>query len=293
MKKIVVSLISIALMLVAFTACAPAAPTSTPTTAPIETEANVTSIPELSIDAMDFSYTAPETINAGWVRVKLSNSGKEPHHVQLLRLNEGVTLEQFQEALKQGEGPALALVKEMGGVGAIAPGGSAQAVINLTDGEYVILCFVPSPSDHVAHLAKGMIKSLMVRAASGTQAQEPMADLTVTMKDFLFDLPEILPAGPRTIKVVNNGPESHELNLLRLAEGKTIEDVNQYLAAPDGPPPFIPVGGINGLGAGLSGYIEFDFQPGTYIAICNIPSPHAEGHPHFTLGMIKQFTVQP
>jgi hypothetical protein len=79
--------------------------------------------------------------------------------------------------------------------------------------------------------------------------------------------------------------------LLRLAEGKTLEDVNQFMAAPNGPPPFLPVGGINGLDAGLSGYIEFDFAPGTYVAICYIPSPHAEGHPHFTLGMVKQFTV--
>jgi uncharacterized cupredoxin-like copper-binding protein len=294
MKKILVSLISVALMLVAFAACAPAAPTTIPkpTNIPTEIAANTNSIPEVSIDAMDFSYTAPETIGAGWVRVKLSNSGKEPHHVQFLRLNDGVTLEQFQDALKQGEGPALALVKEMGGVGVVAPGASAKAVINLTEGEYVILCFVPSPNDHVPHLAKGMIKSLMIQPDSSTQAQEPTADLTVTMKDFLFDLPESLPAGSRTIKVVNNGPEAHELNLLRLEEGKTLEDVNQYLAAPDGPPPFVPVGGINGLDAGRSGYIEFDFQPGTYVAICNIPSPHAQGHPHFTLGMIKEFTVQ-
>jgi hypothetical protein len=87
-------------------------------------------------------------------------------------------------------------------------------------------------------------------------------------------------------------PESHELNLLLVTEGKTIEDVKEFLTAPNGPPPFVPVGGINGLSAERSGYIEFDFQPGTYAAICNIPSPHAEGHPHWSLGMIKEFTVQ-
>jgi hypothetical protein len=111
------------------------------------------------------------------------------------------------------------------------------------------------------------------------------------MMDFAYDLPKLLPAGAMTIKVINDGPEPHELNLLRLADGKTIEDVTAYLAAPDGPPPFTPVGGMNGLDKGLSGFMETDLQPGNYAAICNIPSPKAEGHPHFTLGMIKPFSV--
>ena len=111
------------------------------------------------------------------MRVILTNSGAEPHHVQFLRLNDGVSFEQFQEALALGEGPALALVQQMGGVGAIAPTYTAQAVLNLTAGEYVILCFVPSPSDHVPHLAKGMLQSITVEAAApgSTLAEEPSA----------------------------------------------------------------------------------------------------------------------
>jgi hypothetical protein len=250
-------------------------------------------IPEIVIDASDFSYFAPDTISEGWVRVKLTNSGQEPHHVQFLRLNDGVSLAQFEEALKQGEGPAMALVQQMGGVGAIAPTLSAQAVLYLPSGEYVILCLIPSPSDHIAHLAKGMIKGLTVQPASGAAALEPEADLTVHMQDFAYDLPDTLPAGPLSIQVINNGPEAHEFNVMRMADGKTVDDVLQYLGAPDGPPPFIPVGGMNGLDKGLSGYAELNLTPGTYVAICNIPSPKAEGHPHFTLGMIKQFTVTP
>lgn len=271
-------------------ACSPAAPTAAPTTVPTEPAAATASIPEITIDAADFSYTAPESINAGWVRVQLTNSGKEPHHVQFLRLNDDITFEGFQEALQKGPGAEMAVSTLMGGVGAIAPNGSAQVVLNLTAGEYVIICFIPSPSDHVPHLAKGMVKTLTVQD-SIVAAAEPTAELTVTMKDFLFDFPETLPSGPRIIKVVNNGPEAHELNLLRLEQGKTVEDVKQYLAEPNGPPPFLPVGGMNGLSVGNAGYMELNFEPGTYVAICNIPSPKAEGHPHFTLGMIKAFTV--
>ena len=72
-----------------------ASPTLKPTSVPVEPAAGTDSITEIKIDAADYSYTAPETINAGWVRVTLTNSGQEPHHVQFLRLNDGVTVQQF------------------------------------------------------------------------------------------------------------------------------------------------------------------------------------------------------
>ena len=301
MKKKVKLYLVIGLMLLTMVlgACAPAVtPTAAPTAKPKPTEvpvqptAEAATLPEITIDAVDYSYTTPETIVAGWVRVILTNSGQEPHHVQFLRLNDGVTVEQFEDALKQGEGPALAMTKQVGGVGAVHPGGTAQAVLNLPTGEYVILCFIPSPADKVAHHAKGMIKSLT--ASDGdNQAAEPTASLTVQLKDFMFDLPDSLPAGNTVIKVINEGPEPHEFNILRLEEGKTVEDVVKFLnGEAGGPPPFAPVGGMNGLDVGLSGYAELDLAPGNYVAICNIPSPKGNGAPHFMLGMVKEFTVK-
>ncbi len=249
-------------------------------------------LPEIKVDAADYSYTAPETVTAGWTRVILTNSGVEPHHVQFLRLNDGVTVAQFEEALKQGEGPALAMTNQVGGVGVIHPGGTASAVINLPAGEYIILCLIPSPSDHVAHHAKGMIMPLSVQAGARS-ANEPQADLTVNLKDFAFNMPDALPAGKVTIRVTNDGPEPHEFNVLRLEAGKTVADVMAFLGGQvAGPPPFIPVGGANGIDVGLTQYAELNLEPGNYVAICNIPSPKAQGHPHFTLGMIKEFTVK-
>jgi len=298
MKKLLISLV---LMIVILAACSPAVekvapaaqqePTKAPAVTDIPLAATTEPVSEMTIDAADYAYTTVDSVSAGWVRVKLTNSGSEPHHVQFFRLNDGVTMEQFQEALKQGEGPALALVKHMGGVGALAPSGSAQAVLDLTAGNYVILCFISLPSDHIPHLAKGMIKTLTVMDSSRSALTEPTATLTVTMKDFTFDLPESLPVGQSVIKVINEGPEPHEFNLMQLAEGKTAADVVQFLAHPDGPPPFVAIGGINGLEPGSVGYVEFDFKPGNYVAICNIPSPKAEGHQHFSLGMIKEFSV--
>lgn len=253
---------------------------------------NVSYIPEMTISARDYDYVAPKSIRSGWVRVTLKNVGTEPHHVQFLRLNDGVTAAQFEEALKQGEGPALAMTQQYGGVGAIAPGMSATAVLNLPAGEYVILCLIPSPSDGTAHHAKGMIKTMTVRAEDG-HGNEPSADMTVRLQDFTFEMLDVLPAGPVSIQLTNGGPEAHEFNILKLEDGKTAADVMAFLNGQvAGPPPFIPVGGANGIDVGLTEYAELNLEPGNYVAICNIPSPKSEGHPHFALGMIKEFTVK-
>lgn len=298
MRKMSVSVL-ILLALAFLTACAskatvatPDAVSTIPAATPTKPAAEAADYPEINIEAHDFSYTTSGMITAGWVRVKLSNAGAEPHHVQFLRLNDGVTVEQFQEALSQGEGPALALVQLTGGIGTIAPGGEAQAILNLPQGEYVILCFVPSPSDQTPHFVKGMLQTLSVGAASAEAPGEPTADLTVHLRDFAFEMPVELPAGATTVQVINDGPEFHELNLFALEEGKTIEDVRQYLANPNGPPPFRPVGGMNGLDPAKSGYMELNLAPGKYVAICNIPSPQAQGQPHFMLGMMQEFSVK-
>lgn len=282
------------LVLILLAACRPAAglPGTGATSLPEETAAEVSSIPTIEIDAEDYSYTSPATLSAGWVRIAMTNTGAEDHLVQFLRLNEDVTFDQFQEALQQGKEPALALVSFEGGVGAVAPGGSGQVILNLPAGEYVILCPIPSPQDQIPHYAKGMIMPLTVQPASGPPSAEPEADLTVTLRDFEFEMPETLPAGPVTIQVTNEGPEPHEFNILRLEEGRTAEDVLEFInGAVAGPPPFTSVGGMNGLGVGSTGYLEYDFEPGTYVAICFIPSPDNQGQPHVALGMIRQFMV--
>ena len=79
-------------------------------------------IPEITIKAADFSFDAPAQIEAGLVKIKLVNDGQEPHHAQIVRLNDGVTLEQFQAALQEGEAAAFPLVAFVGGPGLVDPG---------------------------------------------------------------------------------------------------------------------------------------------------------------------------
>jgi hypothetical protein len=241
-------------------------------------------------DAFDYAYAAPDTLPAGVVTIRMTNRGEEPHHGQLLRLNDGVSFDQFVAALQQeGEG-ALRLTTPEGGPALIDPARTDEVTLDLAPGSYVLACFVPSP-DGVPHLAKGMIKPLEVRASDRSAAAAPEADGTFTMRDFSFDMPTTLPTGKSTYQVVNEGPQPHEFVVVKVAAGKTSEDVRTWYRTPDAPPPFEAVGGINGLADGRAGFTTVDLGPGAYAAICVIPD-QASGVPHIELGMIQDFSVQ-
>jgi hypothetical protein len=238
----------------------------------------------------DYSYEASETLPSGWVTIRMSNHGPEPHHGQLLRLNDGVTFEAFSRALQQEGEEALRLTTLVGGPAVIDAHRTDEVTLDLKPGAYAIVCFVPSP-DGVPHIAKGMIKPVQVTAADPSGATPPAIQGTFTLRDFSFEMPESLPAGRTTYEVANAGPQPHELVVVKLAEGKKVDDVMAWYRAPSGPPPFEAVGGINGLSMGVAGYMTLDLQPGSYAAICVIPDP-ASGMAHLHLGMVKAFTVR-
>ncbi len=238
----------------------------------------------------DFSFEGPESIPAGLITINFQNIGKEWHHAQLARLNDGVTMEQLDEAMKKDSNAALGMVNLVGGVGALDPNGSGSVTLKLQEGQYLLLCFIPS-ADGVPHLAKGMIRPLTVKGAGATAA-EPKADVTVNMADFHFTMPAEVKAGKQVWKVINDGPQPHEIALVRLAEGKTLDDIYAWYAKPEGPQPFNMVGGMQGMNAGVpAAFINLDLQPGNYVAVCDIPDP-ASGKPHSELGMVMPFTVK-
>ena len=141
------------------------------------------------------------------------------------------------------------------------------------------------------HLAKGMLKPVTVAQAGAQDATAPEAAGTMTLRDFGFDIPDVIPAGDVSYHVFNAGPQPHELNILKLAPGASVADVLAWAPDQGTPPPFEAVGGMNGLSQGIEQSMSLNLQPGEYVAICNIPDPDS-GLPHSHLGMIQPFTVK-
>jgi mannose-6-phosphate isomerase-like protein (cupin superfamily)/DNA-binding beta-propeller fold protein YncE len=245
---------------------------------------------EIVIKATDFSFEAPEKIEGGLVTVTMENEGAELHHLQLARLRDGVTFDQVHKVLAEGpEETLFELLEWVGGPSLVSPGGQSRVVLNIPEGQYLLLCFVASP-DGVPHFAKGMTVPLTVTASSA-DVSEPKADVSVILTDFAFTMPAQIKAGKQTWRVTNKGAQPHEIPIARLMPGKTPQDALRFLQAPEGVPPFEYMGGLQAIDSGRTGWAGLDLPPGEYIALCFVPDP-ASGKAHIELGMIGMFTVK-
>ena len=117
----------------------------------------------------------------------------------------------------------------------------------------------------------------------------------VTAVDYAFEgVPDSVPAGTLAFELTNaSEAEEHEMVVFRRADGVTqsfgeilnlpeeeTEELIVFSAAAFAPP-------------GESGATLADLDAGEYAMVCFIPVGGAEdGPPHFTAGMIKEFTVE-
>lgn len=63
-------------------------------------------IPVATFTAEDYGFDGPDVLPAGMLVVRLANRGSEPHHIQLLRLENGKSPEDLKAAL---QGPLLTI----------------------------------------------------------------------------------------------------------------------------------------------------------------------------------------
>ena len=244
---------------------------------------------QVTVTARDYSFDAPATVPAGYVKLRMLNRGREVHHIQLLRLAPGKTIADFQRALQAG-GPPPAWVTALGGPGAADPGGEANATTYMAAGEYVLLCWVPAP-DGKPHVMHGMIRPLTATARKRVTGSAPKADVTIRLVDYGFDMKLPVRAGRRTFEVWTDAQQPHEVILVKLNPGATAAQFLQAVESPSGPPPGRFLGGVSGLSSRERAYFTADLRPGTYTLVCFV-SDHKDGKPHILHGMFRDITVE-
>jgi hypothetical protein len=251
----------------------------------------------VTVKALDYAFEIADSVEAGYTTIRLLNQGKELHHVQMARLEEGHTLKDLFEAMKDPAAKPPKWFIEVGGPNAPVPGGESAASLELTAGRYVLLCFIPSP-DGTPHIMKGMAKEFVVTAPKAQAAKAAKAatvkapSTTVTLSDYDFAFSKPLVAGEQTIRLVNNAEQHHEMFIAKLAPGKTAMDLARWAEKAEGPPPGMPIGGITGIDKGRYNDLTLNLEPGEYALICFLPDAK-DGKPHLAYGMIKQVTVAP
>lgn len=244
----------------------------------------------VTITARDFAFDAPETLPAGLATIRLVNQGPDMHHVQLVRLEDGKTVQDLIDAASSHGEDLPAWAHFVGGPNLPAPGGHSEATVNLEPGSYAIVCLIPT--DGVVHLMKGMIKPLAVLPAQSPAAAAPRADVRMVLRDYAYEIAPEIAAGRRTIRVENAAAQPHEVVVMKLAPGKTAQELLGWLMVPpQGPPPGTPVGGVTFISPGESNVVTADFTPGEYALFCFVPDA-GDGKPHVAHGMVRQLTVR-
>ncbi len=117
--------------------------------------------------------------------------------------------------------------------------------------------------------------------------------LYVTTTDYHIAIPDTLPAGETTVRVVNAGRELHHVLFVRLNGDHDAADLAAAMKG-DGPPPRWAHmdGGPNGVSPGdTSLATTVPLVAGHYAVLCMIPGP--DGVPHVAKGMIGDLVVRP
>ena len=118
--------------------------------------------------------------------------------------------------------------------------------------------------------------------------------VTITTTEFAFQMPDTVPAGLTTFRLVNQGKELHHASLFRLGDGKSAADFQAGIAAAmtsHAPPPswMSFVGGPNAVTLGDTAIATQMLEPGSYVFVCWIPS--LDGTPHVMKGMMHPLVV--
>jgi hypothetical protein len=243
------------------------------------------------VTAADYAFTAPDTVAAGLEMFHLVNKGPSVHHLQIVKLRENKTTADLAAAFKN-PGPPPAWVQWVGGANAVAPSGvdTSVAYLTLAPGNYALICVIPD-SAGVPHFAHGMLRALTVTASALTPALEPRADAVIHLKDYAFAVMGTIAAGQRNIRVVNDGPQVHEMVIVALAPGKTAKDLLAWVdGGMKGMPPGKPLGGAAGLAPGGHETVSVMLPAGNYALICFWPDAK-DGKEHAQHGMVMDLKV--
>lgn len=273
-------------LLVVLSACAspPAQTVPTPAEPAASTaEAGVQEVVAtgLVVTHSDTAIALPEVVPAGIRLVTIQNNGDDWHASIFRRLNAGVTMEQFTAAFQENPFGSLPLTTQLGGPD-LGPGQSAQVALDLSPGQYVVVDNWVEPPRFVSFTA-------VDQGVAGDTP--PQAAVAVEMREHEFIMPETIKAGRQWWQFSNTGAAVHQVGVIRLVDGKTLDDITAWLESEEGPLPWEDVAFWNVMSPGQLSWGELDLPAGNFLVLDFLPDFNNDGAPNFSLGMVAELTV--
>lgn len=271
-------------LLLAFSLGACVATARTPvTTEPAPTAtAQAATPPQFTITLEAEAISIPDGIPAGLVELTIDNVDTQWHAAIIRQLNEGVSLEEFSATFQKEPRSTFPMTSFIGG-----PDVPAKTTIpgyyTLQSSTYVVVDNWAEPWRFASFQVEG----------ETAQAQPPQAEVIVHMKEYAFEMPEALPSGRKLWQFTNQGQFLHNLGIIRLVEGKSMDDVIAWTKEQQGPEPFEYFTMWNILSPGATSWGEIELQAGDYLAVDFMPDFANEGGWNMEQGMVWAFTVTP
>lgn len=276
-----------------------------------ELDPRLAGFPEVVVRLTADGIETPARVAAGRTLLVEENHDAAPGHAFVLRVPDDVAEADVAAALAPDAPPMLAATPDwfwratfVGNADRATPnGGRAVGLVDLEPGRYV----AGDPYRPVSQFARFEVSG--EAAPAGT---EPAADVAATLTEMTIGLPATVPTGPHLWRVENIGGMLHELAILPVPAGATVDQVQAALAtalagevaggvfeeqaAPAelgaawaGWRPDL-VAGVGVLSNGRPVAAQIDLAPGSYAAVCFIPLPQT-GERHLAMGMTTLFTV--
>ncbi len=242
-----------------------------------------------------YAFDVPDEVEGGTVQLTFKNDGAQAHELEILRVGDGITVDQVQKELLDQEDAPIPdyLISAPGGSGGTAPGATNVSTISLEKGTYVYFCTF-SQDDEPPHYQNGMLGEFTVKDIGSTAAL-PDTDASIEPSEYKFDVSG-LKAGENTVTFANKGKQFHHVIAVPLADGATLDEAVAFLSAEgegsEGPPPvdFAKEQDVAVTGPGEAQVVTMTFESGSYVFLCFIRD--REGGPqHFTKGMVQQVEI--
>jgi hypothetical protein len=225
----------------------------------------------VSEQGKEASFELPKSAEGGLVEVKLTNEGKAPHGVQFVRFTEGHT---EQEVLKELGGESEKTpdwIRGEGGIGAVGPGETGSATLNLEEGDFVVV-------DAASFGEGGPPATAPLKVTEGEEGDLPDTEGTVTAEEaghdkYAWDISG-LKAGKDEVTFNSEGDEALHLIIAVPVKGKapSVDQIKKDLAKESGPPPsyveFEKAQSTAILDGGKSQTTTLDLKKGEYIFFC-------------------------
>jgi hypothetical protein len=173
------------------------------------------------------------------------------------------------------------------GPGLTSPGITAEMWLKVDPGQYIIICW------NKDHDRTTPVHPFTVEETGALDDLPPKEDVVLKLVDYRFEFDRALRKGVHVVRVETAGPSMHEMDIYRLHQGSTVEDLKRWRKEDEkGPTPAEALGGaLDSHDIKRVVWLRKEFTPGHYVLHCEMPVTNTKLN-HADVGMVREFEIE-